>query len=529
MQDCIIEILRSSRDRCGEEETVEQRDVVIVGAGMGGLITGALLAKYAGRRVLVLEKEAEIGGRTMSYGGPHGSFTEKEYRRLLQGASGVHIVTSDPSIEEIIEKQGLFENYIIDSGWHGVSAGSRNRFSVLAKAMGKSLPTANQVGLLVRQDGEFVELSETVKTWPAESVRERSRVASERLRISMAETAAYDHVDIQTYLESVTTDQRVRDYYGVLGKFQMCVNDQRDASAGEWMRCNNMTSATGAHLTQGGGMGDVSGGFKNICIAFAEIISENGGEIVTDAKVTRVLIENYRATGVEVQYGRHDRTTETIRANTVISNLPMDTIHRIVPKEHFPREFCERIAHLQPITGILGHICTREPLETKWPKGLFLTDLPNAPKVRGGTPLFSYEQTSVIDPVRVINGDNVLTQSWLALWCRDPDEAHDRPLVDALVEAQLAFFREQYPNFDDVLEWYIFVIADRVYGVAPTPGYIGDRRPTVRHPVIPNLFFTGDTVTQTDVGTSGAAHGGILCANAVSGQNFLTLLPEFMR
>jgi hypothetical protein len=47
--------------------------------------------------------------------------------------------------------------------------------------------------------------------------------------------------------------------------------------------------------------------------------------------------------------------------------------------------------------------------------------------------------------------------------------------------------------------------------------------------VIPNLFFTGDTVTQTDVGTSGAAHGGILCANAVSGQNFLTLLPEFMR
>src|SRR6202022_3695351 len=214
MQESIIKFIRSSQDRRLEEETVEQRDVVIVGAGMGGLITGALLAKYAGRKVLVLDKEAESGGRATAYGGPHGTFTEKEYRRLLQGASGVHIITSDPSIEEIIEKKGLFENYIIDSGWHGVSAGSRNRFSVLAKAMGKSLPTANQVGLLVREDGEFVERSETVKTWPAESIRERSRVASERLRISVAETAAYDHVDIQTSLESVTTDQRARAYYG---------------------------------------------------------------------------------------------------------------------------------------------------------------------------------------------------------------------------------------------------------------------------------------------------------------------------
>src|SRR5207253_6746474 len=191
----------------------------------------------------------------------------------------------------------------IDSGWHGVSAGSRNRFSVLAKALGKSLPTANQVGLLSLEDGGgFVELSEVVRRWPAESIREKNRVAAERLRISTAETAAYDHVDIRSYLESVTPDKLVQDYYCRLGRFQMCVNDERDASAGEWMRCNNMTSATGADLTNGGGMGDVSGGFKNICIAFAEIITEHGGEIVTDAKVTRVLIEGYRATGVEVEY-----------------------------------------------------------------------------------------------------------------------------------------------------------------------------------------------------------------------------------
>jgi monoamine oxidase len=503
-------------------------DVVIVGAGMGGLITGALLAKLDSRRVLVLEKEAEIGGRVMSYGGPHGSYSEKDFRKLLQGASGVHIVRSQPTVGEIIEQKGLFDNYIIDSGWHGVSAGSRNRFSVLAKALGKSIPTANQVGLLMWEAGEFVELSEIAKGWPAESLREKSRVASERLRISSAESAAYDHVDVRRYMESVTSDKRVQDYYCQLARFQMCVNDERDASAGEWMRCNNMTSATGAHLTNGGGMGDVSGGFKKIALTFAEIITENGGEIRTNARVREVLFEDNRASGVLVDYGRHDRTTQKVTAEVVISNLPMDTVHRIIPKHVFPAEMQRRIADLQPITGILGHICVREPIEIKWPKGLFLADLPG-PVVRGGRPLFSYEQTSLIDPVRVLSGNNVLVQSWLPLWCRDPDEAHDHDLVEALVDAQLAFLRQQYPAFDDVLDWYMFVIADRVYGVAPAPGFIGDRRPTVNLPTIPNVFFTGDTVTQTDVGTSGAAHGGILCANAVSGKNFLTLLPEYMR
>jgi phytoene dehydrogenase-like protein len=508
---------------------MDKHDVVIIGAGMGGLITGALLAAKDNRKVLVLEKESEIGGRIISFGGPHGAYTEKEYRRLMQGAAGVHIVRSEPSVAEIISDHKLFENFILDSAWHGVSAGSRNRYSALAKALGKSIPTVNQVGLLVHHEGAFVELTDIVKGWPAESQRERNRVAAERFRLSAAESARYDHVDIRSYLASLTDDKLVQDYYVTLGRFQMCVNGESDASAGEWIRCNNMTSATGSHLTGGGGMGDVACGFKNVALAFAEVITEHGGEIRTDARVRQVLFEGNRAVGVEVEYGRHERTSEIVHADTVISNLPMDTVHQIIPPRYFAAEMNERLEHLKPIGGILAHICLSEPLETRWPKGLFLAEL-DGPLLRGGTPLFSYEQTSMIDPDRVLDGsDKILLQTWLALWRGDPDESHDRELVDALIDSQMAFLRRQYPNFDDAVEWYMWVLTHREYGVAPSPGYIGDRRPAVFHPTIPNLFFTGDTVTQTDVGTSAAAHGGILCANAVSGRDFLTLLPEFMR
>ena len=44
-------------------------DTVVIGAGVAGLATAALLARDAGQRVLVLERAPFIGGRTLSYVG----------------------------------------------------------------------------------------------------------------------------------------------------------------------------------------------------------------------------------------------------------------------------------------------------------------------------------------------------------------------------------------------------------------------------------------------------------------------------
>ena len=47
----------------------QQFDAVIIGAGVAGLATAALLARDAAQRVLVLERAPFIGGRTLSYVG----------------------------------------------------------------------------------------------------------------------------------------------------------------------------------------------------------------------------------------------------------------------------------------------------------------------------------------------------------------------------------------------------------------------------------------------------------------------------
>lgn len=504
----------------------QEYDTIIIGAGLGGLMTGAILAGLDGMKVLILEKESEIGGRVISFGGPHGQYSEEEYRRLLGGCAGVWVMDSYPDLSTII-KNGLFRDHIIDCGWHGMSAGDRCRYSMVARALGKSLPVEPQVGFTYWRDGKWVEIKNLFKEWPEESGRERTRVARERLMLTHEEAGAFNHVDIEEYLGSRTGDKRVQDYYTTLSKFQFGVNDPKRISAGEWIRCNNMTSASGAHLSRGGGMGDVRAGFKNAANVFAEIVREKGGEIVTSARVQEVIIKDYKAKAVVVEIGGN---AKKIEAKNVISNLRMNHVFHIIPKEHFPKELVERIEKIYTMSGVLGHVKLKEPLETKdFPKAMFVLDhLPGA-ELRGGQPVWGFEQTSVIDPTRIINGGGCLIQTWFGTSSKDPDEIHDKQLMAKVNKAQFDFMRRQYPRFDELLEWYIIVAAESLYGINPGPGMIGDRRPSVRHQLIDNLFFTGDTVTQWDVGSSGTAHGAVICASAVAKKDHLTLLPEYMR
>jgi phytoene dehydrogenase-like protein len=54
--------LTACRVRCDGSQVDEHADVVVVGAALGGLVAGAILARH-GRRVIVLEETDQVGGR----------------------------------------------------------------------------------------------------------------------------------------------------------------------------------------------------------------------------------------------------------------------------------------------------------------------------------------------------------------------------------------------------------------------------------------------------------------------------------
>ena len=407
-----------------------------------------------------------------------------------------------------------------------MSAGDRCRYALTARALGKRLPVDNQVGFLYLRDGEWVEFNDYFKSWPKESTLERNKIAALRLTLSREEAFEYFHVSLKEYLATMTDDKRVIEFYTTMARWQTCVNDESKISAGDWILCNNMTSATGRHLATGGGMGDVRGGTKLVAVLFADIIKENGGEVVTRARVREVIINKHKATGVVVEENGKEIK---INAKNVISNLQMHQVFSIIPKESFPEELAGRIMNYEAVGGILMHLKTSRPLETKWPKGVYVLDRLPGIELKGGNPVWGFEQTSEIDPSRIISGKGCLTQTWMPISTKDPDEIHDKELMKKTAKAQIDFMRKQWPQLDETLEWYITVAAESVYGCSSIPGQVGDRRPGVKHPTISNLFFTGDTVTSWDMGTSSAAHAALICASAVTGKNCLKILPEYMR
>ncbi len=76
-------------------------DLIIIGAGLGGLSLGAILAQKEGRRVLVLERESTIGGRAHHFKGDLIT-TPDDYLGPLAASTG-WLVRSEPDLETIVD------------------------------------------------------------------------------------------------------------------------------------------------------------------------------------------------------------------------------------------------------------------------------------------------------------------------------------------------------------------------------------------------------------------------------------------
>ena len=501
----------------------QEADVIIIGGGIGGLITGAILAKREGYRVLLLEKEKFLGGKIFSF--EHSEFEPREFRHLLYATVRSTVIRSDPPLDDLLAAKA-FKDFIFEGGWHGFIASDRSRMSFVLKALGSDLKIVPNRGLRWWHRGEWRELRDLMQGWSIEEIQEGREVSREMNLMSVEESAALDHVDMDVYMRSRARSPKVREFHQVLAAWETGLNDPALVSTGEHIKAINLVHRSGRDF-QLGGAGEPAGGFNNMTRAFAKIIEDNGGTIMTASPVKEVLIEDYTARGVRVASPEGE---QDFLAPAVICNVPMQRAYPLVAQEYWPLEFAERIRRIWPLAGILGWVCTKPPVDPGF-AGIYVNPvLPGCSGSDGfrGDVLFSCEDAGVIDPSRVPQGHGLLAV-WCGLMPCNPDELRNQVLVDRAVEGMFAFLKTMIPNFERQVQWYFLTRCEELYSLSVSPGLVGDRRLPVTHPTVKNLYFTGDSVTQWSFGISGATGGAIHCASAVTGKDQSVILPAYMR
>jgi phytoene dehydrogenase-like protein len=308
-------------------------DMIVVGAGPGGVCCAALLAQK-GLKVLLLDKNARVGGKTMdqSVKGTHGErwatggFSMagpfvKAYKMLgieskldisvkpmaaIYRHDGMKWSTKSPAaiVIDMEHYSGMDPNQLFDQ-W-GMK-GQKKR-DITLQLMAEIVAGTQDPATLEKWEDI------TIKDWFAQ----RPEIPRE----------AYEYL---AYIAQVSQE-------GVPELLPMAVFRTQ-------------------FQEQGTPMGYPRGGYGQLSEDMAEAFKQFGGELVLRTRVERILVEKGCATGVLTQKG-------LFRAPVVVSDAGIQpTVMKLVGEEHFDQSYVAHVKGLVPALGYNGiRYVLREPI-----------------------------------------------------------------------------------------------------------------------------------------------------------------------
>lgn len=316
-------------------------DAIVIGAGHNGLAAATTLARN-GLSVLCLEKTNGPGGMAAT-------------RELFDGFK--HNVGAWALLvfrDEMIQRLGL-EDYGLEF------IRPRTSYCVFGAPEDPCFigyTDTNEIAEhLMRDHGpEAVEglarmadfLSKYKEVVDSELFKSPSSLASLIARTADAETR-------ETLLKIIygSAMDVLRQFFPEPGEHN-CILGSLCASAIDGTHMGPFTPGSGLSLAYHYTMGDAydfrtpKGGIGALSHALARSVQDRGGKIQYGAQVKRVLVENGKATGVELKDG------QKITANVVLSSIDAQaTFLRLVEEEHLPSDFVNAVKEIEYKNGYI--------------------------------------------------------------------------------------------------------------------------------------------------------------------------------
>lgn len=527
-------------------------DVVVIGAGLGGLTSAAYCAA-AGKKTLLLESYSVLGGCSHV-------FRRKPNWEFDVGVHYIGDCGENGEVPNLLRGLGLDDKFtwlpLDQKGFDTIVGpdfelktpyGWDNYLNNLIQAFPKEEKGLRRFVSVVSKIGKSIDLGKSLSS-PAEMAK-------------MAAKSGFAAPWIMAPLPSLVLA------CGLSPKVGLTLSVQCGALATSPLVMPVVMYAGFLKTFVECGAWYPKGGGQMFAAAFGEVVLTHGGEIRTDTKVERILIENGQAVGVRLEGG------EVIKAKAIISNADIKRTYRdLVGYEHLPKSMVRKNENWKMSWPLINTFFGIE---------MDLSDTPNTNYfvIPNWDAAKSYLSLAGINSRMLAKAHNRSALDWATDFAknqpaylqsstrRDPSNIHSAPKGHAAIEVQtLAPFSPKlwgitekqimsgdyrelssYQEIKDIVtegllqrveqvypgaaskvkiselgtpatqQRYTLSSGGAAYGIEPRVTQVGPFRPG-NHTIIKGLYLAGCS-TKWGPGTAGSMVSGVFAAGAVVGRN----------
>jgi all-trans-retinol 13,14-reductase len=481
------------------------KNVAIIGAGLGGLSAGALLAKN-GYKVTILEQHNIVGGCATTFK-RKGGFTCEVGLHEMDG------VYSNKVIKEIFEELGVYENveFVKPNEFF------RMKMDGFEFVMPDNLKDAKEKLIKIFPDSqksviEYFDIIENISN-AFETLSSFSLKNLFAMPSAIYNILKYKDKSLQDVFDKLFNDEYLK----------IILNTNMNYYHDNTKELNFLLHAVAQHSYFTGHGWFIKGGSQKLSDYLASVVLENGGTIITKAMVES--IENNSLT-----YSLSNQK-QTLEFDKLISNIsPMQTYEMAgIKHDEEKKQIAESLLTIYlGFSKNLKEIYKENSYSNFFLKEVHkLEDFNNSrttpTKERG----FAFIDYSQIDSALTKDNNKsfgvLTTVDYLRDW-KNLSEKEYKEQKEIVLESFLNELEKEYPNIKEYIEYrevataktmqrYLKTPNGTAYGFAPSVQQFF-KVPQTKSPKMKNLYFVGQWVIGG--GFSPALTSGKLCYDAIA-------------